>query len=146
MMGSFVLTKRFIAFESLIVSSDLEYDVPNSEVNSLERYAPEMNLMSACLDGLNQCFDLMGSLVFIALGIFFAGKGITTIDTLAAIYVLYGTMVWNFLQVGIYIPSMANYLANAKRVFEFLDFEEEKNAGNQKEHQNFMKLEEAPEL
>lgn len=91
-----------------------------------KRQQRKMNLMSACLDGLNQCFDLMGSLVFIALGIFFAGKGITTIDTLAAIYVLYGTMVWNFLQVGIYIPSMANYLANAKRVFEFLDLEEEK--------------------
>lgn len=90
-----------------------------------KRQQRKMNLMSACLDGLNQCFDLMGSLVFIAVGVFFVGKRITTIDSLAAIYVLYVTMAWNFLQVGIYIPSMASYLANAKRVFEFLDLEEE---------------------
>lgn len=102
-----------------------EYADSNNEYKKQQK---KMNLMSACLDGLNQCFDLMGSLVFIALGVFFVSKGITTIDNLAAIYVLYVTMAWNFLQVGIYIPSMASYLANAKRVFEFLDLEEEPGA------------------
>ena len=78
-----------------------------------EKYRKEQNkrnFMSASLDGLNQIFELLGSLVFIAL---------------AAVYLLYGSMSWNLLQVGLYIPSMANYLANAKRVFEFLDMEEE---------------------
>ncbi len=89
----------------------------------------KMNIMSACLDGLNQCFELVGSLLFIALGVFFVSKGITTVDNLAAIYVLYGTMAWNLLQVGVYIPSMASYLANAKRVFEFLDLKEERAKG-----------------
>ena len=84
-----------------------------------------MNLMSAQLDGLNQLFELLGSLVFIALGIVFVSRDVTTVDNLAAIYLLYGSMSWNFLQVGLYIPSMASYLANAKRVFAFMELPEE---------------------
>ena len=93
-----------------------------------EKYRKEQNkrnLMSARLDGLNQIFELLGSLVFIAVGLVLVSQGITTVDRLAAVYLLYGSMNWNLLQVGLYIPSMANYLANAKRVFEFLDMEEE---------------------
>ncbi|MDE7252488.1 MAG: ABC transporter ATP-binding protein/permease [Acetatifactor sp.] len=93
-----------------------------------EKYRKEqnrMNLMSAKLDGLNQLFGLLGSLVFIALGLVFVSQGITTVQNLAAVYLLYGSMSWNLLQVGLYIPSMASYLANAKRVFEFLDLAEE---------------------
>ena len=81
-----------------------------------EKYRKEqnkMNLMSAKLDGLNQIFELLGSLVFIALGLVFVSQGITTVDRLAAVYLLYGSMSWNLLQVGLYIPSMASYLANA---------------------------------
>lgn len=100
-----------------------------TENNKYRRQQRKMNMMSACLDGLNQCFELTGSLLFIALGVFFVAQGITTVDNLAAIYVLYGTMSWNLLQVGVYIPSMASYLANAKRVFEFLDLKEEPAAG-----------------
>lgn len=118
------------------------YADSNREYKKQQR---KMNIMSACLDGLNQCFDLMGSLLFIALGIFFAGKGITTIETLAAIYVLYGTMMWNFLQVGIYIPSMASYLANAKRVFEFLDLEEEQGCEKLEKTESFHKVKGAAE-
>ena len=93
-----------------------------------EKYRKEQNkrnFMSASLDGLNQIFELLGSLVFIAVGLVLVSQGITTVDRLAAVYLLYGSMSWNLLQVGLYIPSMANYLANAKRVFEFLDMEEE---------------------
>ena len=93
-----------------------------------EKYRKEqnkMNLMSARLDGLNQIFELLGSLVFIAMGLVLVSQEITTVDRLAAVYLLYGSMSWNLLQVGLYIPSMASYLANAKRVFDFLDFEEE---------------------
>ncbi len=93
-----------------------------------ERFRKEqnkMNRMSAYLDGLNQLFELLGSLVFIALGLVFVSQGITTVENLAAIYLLYGSMSWNLLQVGLYIPSMASYLANAKRVFEFMELAEE---------------------
>ncbi|MDE6914882.1 MAG: hypothetical protein K2P35_14505 [Lachnospiraceae bacterium] len=42
-------------------------------------------------------------------------------QNLAAVYLPYGSMSWNLLQVGLYIPSMASYPANAKRVFAFLE-------------------------
>ncbi|MBR1855377.1 MAG: ABC transporter ATP-binding protein [Lachnospiraceae bacterium] len=89
------------------------------------RQQQRRNLLSAELDGLTQFFELMGSLVFIALGLFWVDRGVTTVDRLAAIYLLYGSMSWNFLQVGVYIPSMAEYLVNAKNVFTFLELEEE---------------------
>jgi ATP-binding cassette subfamily B protein len=85
----------------------------------------KLNALSAMLDSLNSCFNLLSSLVFIAIGIFFVSIHITTIDTLAAIYVLYGSMSWNFLMIGLYIPSMANCLVNARRVLEYLDMPEE---------------------
>ena len=83
------------------------------------------NVLSASLDSLNECFDLLSTLAFLAIGIYFVSKKITTIDTLAAIYLMYGSLSWNFLQVGRYIPELMNCLANAQRVFEFMDIEEE---------------------
>lgn len=106
----------------------LKNQMVNRYVEENEKYRKEqnkMNLMSAKLDGLNQLFELLGSLVFIALGLVFVSRGITTVQNLAAVYLLYGSMSWNLLQVGLYIPSMASYLANAKRVLAFLDIEEE---------------------
>ena len=112
-------------------------------IENNEHYKKEqgkVNVMSAALDGLNQGFELIGSLVFIALGIFFVGIGITSIGNLAAVYVLYFNMSWNMLQVGLYIPSMASYLANAKRVFEFLDREEEQQERRISQNDNPGKL------
>lgn len=110
---------RIFQLRSLMVERYIE----NNE--NYKKEQGKVNIMSAALDGLNQGFELIGSLAFIALGIFFVSIGITSIGNLAAIYVLYYNMSWNMLQVGLYIPSMASYLANAKRVFEFLDGKEE---------------------
>ncbi len=85
----------------------------------------KMNILGSSLDALNHFFDLSSSLAFLAVGIFFVSKGITSIDKLAAIYIIYANMNWNFLQIGIYVPSMASCLTNASRVFSFLDQEEE---------------------
>ena len=92
------------------------------------KHQKTMNWLSAGLEGINRFFDLSASLIFIAVGIFFVSIGITSVDRLAAIYVMYGSMSWNFLQIGIYIPSLAGCLVNAERVFEFLDMEEEPKA------------------
>lgn len=110
---------RIFQLRSLMIERYIE----NNE--NYKKEQGKVNVMSAALDGLNQGFELLASLVFIALGIFFVSIGITSIGNLAAIYVLHFNMSWNMLQVGLYIPSMASYLANAKRVFEFLDGEEE---------------------
>jgi len=83
------------------------------------------NILSASLDCLNGCFDLLSTLAFLAIGIYFVSKKVTTIDTLAAIYIMYGSLSWNFLQIGRYIPELMNCLANAERVFQFMDMVEE---------------------
>ena len=125
---------RIFQLRSLMVERYIE----NNEHYKKEQ--GKVNVMSAALDGLNQGFELIGSLVFIALGIFFVGIGITSIGNLAAVYVLYFNMSWNMLQVGLYIPSMASYLANAKRVFEFLDREEEQQERRISQNDNPGKL------
>ena len=130
---------RIFQLRSLMVERYIE----NNEHYKKEQ--GKVNVMSAALDGLNQGFELIGSLVFIALGIFFVGIGITSIGNLAAVYVLYFNMSWNMLQVGLYIPSMASYLANAKRVFEFLDREEEQQERRISQNDNPGKLS-LPEL
>lgn len=112
----------------LVKIFSLDKKMVDQYVDSNQRYAKgqeKMNLLSAILESLNNFFDLMSSLIFVVIGIYFVSKGITTIDNLAAIYVMYGAMSWNFLQIGIYIPTLVTCLTNAQRVFEFLDMEEE---------------------
>lgn len=85
----------------------------------------KMTLLASILESLNRLFDLTSSLVFIVIGLYFVSQGITTVDRLAAIFVIYGNMNWHFLQIGLYVPSLASCLTNASRVFEFLDMPEE---------------------
>lgn len=81
--------------------------------------------LSATLDSLNAGFDLMCSLTFLSVGIYFVERGVTTIGSLAAIYTMYGVFSYHFLQIGRYYPVVMNCIAYANRVFEFLDEDEE---------------------
>jgi ATP-binding cassette subfamily B protein len=81
--------------------------------------------LSALLESLNQGFGLINDLILLLLGIYFVGNGTTSISNLAALYALKGAIVWQFLQIGRYLPELANCLASAQRLFEFLDIEEE---------------------
>lgn len=81
--------------------------------------------IGATLDSLNTGFDLLSSIVFIAVGLFFVSMHVTTVENLAALYIIYASLSWNFLQIGIYIPDISNCLVNAQRVFDFLDLKEE---------------------
>lgn len=83
-------------------------------------------LLSACLESANRGFDLLCSLVFLALGVFFVQKGYTTLGALAAIYTLYGRFSAQFLQLNKYIPELVAYLAYAQNIFDFLEEEREK--------------------
>lgn len=84
--------------------------------------------LNGALDSMNKCFDLICALAFLAVGVFFVEKGITTIGNLAAIYTMYGMFSWNFLQMGKYYPVLMNCLAYVERIFEFLEQEEEPTA------------------
>lgn len=87
-------------------------------------YAKNYNrklLYTACLECSGKGFELLCSLVFLVLGIYFVNKGYTTLGALTAIYTMYGSFSFQFLQMGKYIPELVGCLANAKNIFDFLD-------------------------
>jgi ATP-binding cassette subfamily B protein len=99
-----------------------EYDTSNEQCAKAQNKG---NMYSAVLTGLNNAFNLLCSLVFLGIGIYYLEKGKVDVGSLTALYTLYGAFSWNFLQIGRYIPELVNCLINAQRVFEFLDMEEE---------------------
>ena len=78
-------------------------------------------LYTACLESVDRGFELLCSLVFLLLGIYFVQKGYTTLGSLAAIYTMYGIFSFQFLQMGKYVPELVGCLANAQKIFDFLD-------------------------
>lgn len=88
------------------------------------KYSKESNkkiLYTACLECSGKGFELLCSLVFLVVGIFFVNKGYTTLGALTAIYTMYAAFSFQFLQMGKYIPELVGRLANAKNIFDFLD-------------------------
>lgn len=83
------------------------------------------NILSAWLGAINEGFQLLNALVFLGVGVWFVSTGRTQLSELAAVYAMYGPFCWQFLQIGRYMPELTNCLANAERIFEFLDAEEE---------------------
>lgn len=83
------------------------------------------SLLSACLESINTGFDLLCSLAFLGVGVYFVEQHTTTIGALTAIYAMYGAFSWHFLQIGRYVPELVNCISHAQRIFEFLDEQEE---------------------
>lgn len=109
----------------------LRYDHSNEDCVAAER---KENGYWAILTAINTALDLLCSLVFLAIGIYYMEQGIVDLGSLTAIYILYGSFSWNFLQIGRYIPDLVNCLMNAKRVFEFIDTEEEPETYREASH------------
>ena len=103
--------------------------------NILESFQKENNnyavkyrrktFLTACLESVDRGFDLLCSLFFLMIGIYFVRQGYTTLGALAAIYTMYGSFSFQFLMMGKYIPELSGCLANAKNIFDFLDEERE---------------------
>ncbi len=95
------------------------------------RYARKSNgriLILSGLESANRGFDLLCSLIFLALGVLFVQKGYTTLGALAAIYTLYGSFSAQFLQMNKYMPELVAYLTYAQNIFDLLEEKrEEKN-------------------
>lgn len=82
-------------------------------------------IYTAVLESCSNGFDLLCSLAFLMLGIYFVQSGQTTLGSLTAIYSLYGTFSFQFLQLGRYLPELIGCLVNARNIFEFLEEKEE---------------------
>lgn len=118
LLGSIELTKIFAVGDILTQ----KYDAANIR---FVQNSKRQGRMSAALSGLNEGFGLINDLLLLALGIYFVGNGTTTIGELTAVYAIKGAFIWQFLQIGRYMPELTNCLANAQRIFEFLDLLEE---------------------
>ncbi len=89
------------------------------------RTQKKTNRMAAALESLNCLFDLLGTLAFLGLGIVFLSGGIIGLGELAAVYTIYGVFRYVFLEIGMYLPQMMNCVANAERLYGFMQEDEE---------------------
>lgn len=108
-----------------------EYAEANREYSKTAMYG---NRLSAGLEGLNTFFDLMGGLAFLGLGVYFISQNWVNLGELTAIYTLYGSFQYVFMDISRYLPQLMNCIANAEKIREFLAQEEEsgleENIGN----------------
>lgn len=89
------------------------------------RTQKETGKLNGVLESLNCLFDLLGALAFLGLGVWFVANKLITIGELTAIYTIYGTFRYVFLDIGRYLPQMMNCLANVECLYEFLQVAEE---------------------
>lgn len=115
------MTKIFSAGEKLIRG----YDEANEEYSRVQL---KTGRQGAALESLNCFFDLTGSLAFLGLGIWFISQGKITLGELTAIYTIYGSFRYVFLEIGKYLPQMMNYVANAEQLRLFLQQDEERES------------------
>lgn len=99
-----------------------DYEEENQKFYEAQK---KTNQVNAALESLNNMFDLLGGLAFLGLGIVFVAKRMINLGELTAIYTLYGSFRFSFAEIGRYLPQMVNCVANAQRVHEFLEMEEE---------------------
>lgn len=99
-----------------------DYDVANGDCYKIQK---KTNRMTAALESLNNLFDLLSSLAFLGVGVWFVSKNLTTLGELSAIYSIYGNFRFVVMEIGKYIPQMMNCVANAERIYDFLSLEEE---------------------
>lgn len=99
-----------------------DYDAANDECYRIQK---KTNHVSAALSGFNGLFDLLGSLAFLGVGVWFVAEDRVQLGELTAIYAIYGNFRYVVLDIGKYIPQMMNCIANAERIYDFLQLEEE---------------------
>ncbi len=99
-----------------------EYEEAGEEYFHIQK---KTNRLSVGLECFTVMFDLVGALAFLGLGIWFVSLGKIGLGELTALYTIYGAFRNGFLEIGLYLPEMMYCVANAEKIFEFLDLEEE---------------------
>ena len=90
------------------------------------------NLLTAVLESFNSGFDLLCSVLFLGMGILMVNTGSIQLGELVAVYVLYTSFHFHFLQIGKYIPELIECLVYMDDLFAFLQLEEEDTEGAEK--------------
>lgn len=84
----------------------------------------------AILNSWNTFFDMVFAVGFLLASVVFVEKSWCTIGEVAAIYTLYGTFSYNFLELGRYIPELINCISRAQIVFDYMEEKEEDILGD----------------
>ena len=100
----------------------LKYKTVNNQYTVEQK---EKMRLAALLEMFNSGFDLFCALMFVVLGIILVQQKFATIGEVAAIYTLYTSLSFRFLQLGKNFPELVNCIAYAERIFEFLELPEE---------------------
>lgn len=85
---------------------------------------------TAHLSCWNTFFDMVFAVGFLLVSVLFVEKGWCSIGEVAAIYTLYGTFSYNFLELGRYIPELINCIARAQIIFDYMEENEEDISGD----------------
>lgn len=113
-------------------------------VDENEKFANQSKkkvLFVSMLECSSSGFELLCALVFLMLGIYFVNGGYTTLGSLTAIYSLYGTFSFQFLQLGKYLPELIGCLVNAQNIFAFMNEEIEPKCWYSEVNENDKSLE-----
>ena len=81
-------------------------------------------------------FDLLGAVLFLAVGVWMASWKMVQLKELVAIYVIYAPFSYHFLQMGKYVPELVERLSYMKELFTFLESEEETDTTIIREKEN----------
>lgn len=118
MLAGMELAKMFPVGKKMLS----DYQEANSSYCNTQKKTGKLN---GALESLNCLFDLSGALAFLGLGVWFVANKLITVGELTAMYTLYGTFRYVFLDIGRYLPQMMNCLANVECLYEFLQVAEE---------------------
>lgn len=91
--------------------------ISDSYNNANENCGKNMKIQGrteALISALRAAFDLIGALVFLALGILYTTKTGGKLGNLISLYSIYGAFQYNFLLMGVYIPSLSSWLVNVR--------------------------------
>ena len=92
----------------------LKYKTVNNQYTVEQK---EKMRLAALLEMFNSGFDLFCALMFVVLGIILVQQKFATIGEVAAIYTLYTSLSFRFLQLGKNFPELVNCIAYAERIF-----------------------------
>lgn len=108
----------------------IEPTMLNKYENGIDRWKKtqqEKYLITATLESLNAGCDLLCSILCLGVGVVFLSNGEITLGALTAIFLLYSSFSFRFLQLGRYFPELIECLVYMQDLFDFAELDEEPN-------------------
>lgn len=108
----------------------IESTMLNKYENGLDRWKrtqQQKYFITATLESLHAGCDLLCSILCLGVGVVFLSNGEITLGALTAIFLLYSSFSFRFLQLGRYFPELIECLVYMQDLFDFVALDEEPN-------------------